>query len=45
MEGEETEQDEELYKISSMLPMWQAYSKWLKLMVVHFDVVHVLISF
>ena len=44
-ESEETEQDEELYKISSMLPMWQAYYEWLKLMVVHFDAVHVLISF
>ena len=39
------EQDEEPYKISSTLPMWQAYYEWLKLMVVHFDVVHVLISF
>ena len=45
MESEETEQDEELYKIISMLLMWQAYNKWLKLMVVHFDAMCVLISF
>ena len=45
MESEEMEQDEELYKISSTLPMWQAYSEWLKIMVVHFDAMHVLISF
>ena len=44
-ESEETEQDEELYKISSTLLTWQAYYEWLKLMVVHFDAVHVLISF
>ena len=44
-ESEEMEQDEELYKISSKLPTWQAYYEWLKLMVVHFDAVHVLISF
>ena len=44
-ESKETEQDEELYKISSMLPTWQAYNEWLKLMVVHFDAMHVLISF
>ena len=44
-ESEETEQDEELYKISSTLPTWQAYNEWLKLMVVHFDAMHVLISF
>ena len=44
-ESKETEQDEELYKISSMLLTWQAYSEWLKLMVVHFDAVHILISF
>ena len=35
------EQDEELYKISSTLPTLQAYYEWLKLMVVHFDAVHV----
>ena len=45
MESEETEQDEELYKISSTLLTWQAYYKWLKLMVVHFDAVCILISF
>ena len=44
-ESEETKQDEELYKISSTLPMWQAYYEWLKLMVVHFDAMRVLISF
>ena len=44
-ESKETEQDEELYKISSTLPTWQAYYEWLKLMVVHFDAVHILISF
>ena len=44
-ESKETEQDEELYKISSTLPMWQAYYEWLKLMVVHFDAVRFLISF
>ena len=44
-ESKETEQDEELYKISSMLPTWQAYYEWLKLMVVHFDAVPILISF
>ena len=44
-ESKETEQDEELYKISSMLPTWQAYNEWLKLMVVHFDAVRVLITF
>ena len=44
-ESEETEQDEELYKISSMLPTWQAYYEWLKLMVVHFDAMRILISF
>ena len=43
--NKETEQYEELYKISSMLLMWQAYNEWLKLMVVHFDAVHILISF
>ena len=43
-ESEETEQDEELYKISSTLPTWQAYNEWLKLMVVHFDAVCILIS-
>ena len=45
MESEETEQDEEPYKISSTLLTWQAYYKWLKLMVVHFDAVCILISF
>ena len=45
MESEEMEQDEELYRISSTLPMWQAYYEWLKLMVVHFDAVCILISF
>ena len=30
---------------STITPMWQAYYKWLKLMVVHFDAMHVLISF
>ena len=45
MEREETEQDEELCKISSTLPTWQAYYEWLKLMVVHFDAMRVLISF
>ena len=44
-ESKETEQDEKLYKISSTLPMWQAYREWLKLMVVHFDAVRILISF
>ena len=39
MESKETEQDEELYKISGTLPMWQAYYEWLKLMVVHFDII------
>ena len=43
--NEEMEQDEELYKISSTLPTWQAYYEWLKLMVVHFDAMRVLISF
>ena len=33
MESKETEQDEELYKISSTLLMWQANYEWLKLMV------------
>ena len=45
MESKETEQDEELYKISSTLLMWQAYNQWLKLMVVHFDAMCVLICF
>ena len=43
--NKETEQDEELYKISSMLLTWQAYYEWLKLMVVRFDAMHILISF
>ena len=45
MESKEMEQDEELYKISSMLLTWQAYYRWLRLMVVHFDAVPILISF
>ena len=44
-ESEETEQDEELYKISSTLLTRQAYNEWLNLMVVHFDTVRILISF
>ena len=44
-ESEKTEQDEELHKISSTLPTWQAYYEWLKLMVVHFDAMCVLICF
>ena len=44
-ESKETEQDEELYKISSMLLTWHAYSEWLKIMVVHFDAMCILISF
>lgn len=42
--NQEMEYDEELYQISSTLPMWQAYREWLKLMVVHFDAVHILIA-
>ena len=44
-ESKEMEQDEGLYKISSMLLTWQAYYEWLKLMVVHFDAMCILISF
>ena len=44
-EGEEA-QDPELYQIrrSSLLP-WEACCEWLKLMVVHFDAVHILIGY
>ena len=40
----ETEWDEEISQISSTHLTWKAYCEWLKLMVVHFDAVHILIS-
>ena len=40
----EPERDEEIYKIGSTLPMWEAYYEWLKLMVVHYDAVRVLVT-
>jgi hypothetical protein len=42
--NQEPEWDEELYRIGSALPMWEAYCEWLRLMVVHFDAVRILIT-
>ena len=39
-----TELDEEIYQIGNSFPAWKACWEWLKLMVVHFDAVHILIS-